>query len=117
MRTTFIQTLCELAAEDERIWLLTGDLGYSVLEPFAARSVAGHPGPCSLRLGKASEPVVHDREPEFRLGRAITVRPGRDVALISTGGMLKETVACAERLEARGLDARVLSMHTIKPLD
>jgi transketolase len=223
MRTTFIETLCELAAHDERVWLLTGDLGYSVLERFAerfparyvnvgvaeqnliglaaglarcgkvpfvysianfptlrcleqirndvcyydspvkvvavgggfaygaqgythhgiedlailralpnltvvapadpvetrlaTRALAAWPGPCYLRLGKANEPVVHTREPAFELGKAVPVRPGRDVTLISTGGMLKETVEVADRLAGEAIEARVLSMHTVKPLD
>jgi transketolase len=223
MRTTFIETLCAVAEQDERVWLLTADLGYSVLEVFrdrfpqryvnvgvaeqnligvaaglarcgkvpfvysianfptlrcleqirndvcyhegnvkvvavgggftyasqgythhgvedlavmralpgmtvvapgdpvetrlATRALALRPGPCYLRLGKAKEPVVHTTEPEFAIGRALVVRPGRDVTLVSTGGMLKETVTAAERLEALGIDARVLSMHTVKPLD
>jgi transketolase len=223
MRTSFIETLCELAGQDERIWLLTGDLGYSVLERYAAlypkryvnvgvaeqnlagiagglarcgkipfiysianfptlrcfeqirndicyhegnvkvvavgggftygaqgythhgvediavmrmlpnmtvvapgdpvetrlatRAIAQAPGPCYLRLGKAKEPVVHPEKPHFSLGRAIQVRPGRDITLISTGGMLQECVATAERLRKHRVDARILSMHTVKPID
>jgi transketolase len=223
MRTTFIETLCELAGRDERIWLLTGDLGYSVLERFAARfpdrylnvgvaeqnmagiaaglarcskipfiysianfptlrcleqirndicyhegnvkivavgggyaygaqgythhgiedlailralpnmtvvapgdpvetrlatrAIAAHEGPCYMRLGKANEPVVHAEEPDFQLGRALLLRDGSDVTLISTGGLLQHTVATAERLADAGITARVLSMPTLKPLD
>jgi transketolase len=223
MRTAFIQTLCELAEAEPRIWLLTGDLGFSVLEAFAqrfpdrfinvgvaeqnmtgvaaglarcgkivftysianfatircleqirndvcyhqadvkivavgggftygaagythhavedlgvlrvlpnltvvapadpvetrlaTRALASWPGPCYLRLEKAGNAVVHPVEPAFQLGRALLVRPGRDVTLISTGGMLPETLATATRLAAEGIDAEVLSMHTLKPLD
>lgn len=83
----------------------------------ATRAVVEHPGPCYLRLGKAGEPKVHKSEIQFRLGRAIQVRDGKDATLISTGGMLHNTVAAAELLEKQGLRARVLSMHTLKPLD
>ncbi len=223
MRTTFIETLCEAAARDERIWLLCGDLGYSVLDRFAERfpkrfvnvgvaeqnltgvaagialsgnivftySIANFPtlrcleqirndvcyhranvkivsvgggyvygsqgythhgledlgilrtlpgltilapgdpvesrlavsriltleGPCYLRLGKAGEPVVHRSPPAFEIGRAIVLREGRDVTLISTGGMLAHTVDVAQALAGRGISARVVSMHTLKPLD
>jgi transketolase len=223
MRTSFVETLCEAAGADGRVWLLTADLGYSVLERFAARfpgryvnvgvaeqnmigiaaglarsgavvfvysianfptfrcleqvrndvcyhgadvkvvsvgggfaygpqgythhgledlavmralpgmtvvapgdpaearlatrALAARPGPAYLRLGKAREPAVHAGEPAFALGRALEVRPGRDVTLISTGGMLAETAAAAGRLAREGIDARVLSMHTLKPLD
>jgi transketolase len=223
MRTAFIEALCEVAEGNERIWLLTGDLGFSVLERFstrfperyvnvgvaeqnlagvaaglarcgkipfiysianfptlrcleqirndvcyheahvkvvavgsgftygaqgythygveemgimrilpnmtvvspadpvearlATRAVAERPGPCYLRLGKAGEPVVHEKIPDFQLGRAIVVRPGRDATLISTGGMLTEALETSTRLAAKGIDVRVLSMHTVKPLD
>ena len=223
MRTAFLQTLFELAKEDERIVFLTGDLGFSVVEPFmealpkqfvnagvaeqnmtaiaaglalsgkiavtysianfptlrclehirndvcyheanvkivavgggfaygalgsshhateelgvmrmmpgmtvvapadpiearaATRAIIAHPGPCYIRLGKAGEPDVHEGEIDFQLGRAILVRDGGDVTLISTGGMLKTAVGVARRLTERGVEARVLSMHTLKPLD
>ena len=223
MRTTFIDTLCELAEHDERIWLLTGDLGYSVLERFASRfprrfvnvgvaeqnmtgvaaglalcgkvvftysianfptlrcleqirndvcyhnlnvkivavgggfaygaqgmthhatedlaimralpnmavvapgdpvetrlatrAIVNWPGPCYLRLGKAGEPVVHQTPPAFTIGKAITVREGSSVTLISTGGMLHNALQAAELLAQQQIQARVLSMHTLKPLD
>jgi transketolase len=80
-------------------------------------ALAGMSGPCYLRLGKAGEPVVHRGEPEFEIGRAIEVRAGHDVTLISTGGMLKETLSAADQLARQGIEAGVLSMHTLKPLD
>jgi transketolase len=76
------------------------------------------PGPAYLRLGKAGEPCVHARPPELHLGRALLVRPGTDVTLFATGSMLKSAVDAACELEAaNGLSVRVLSMHTLKPLD
>jgi len=223
VRTTFIETLCEVAERDERVWLLCGDLGYSVLERFAerfpgryvnvgvaeqnmigvaaglalsgktafvysianfpvmrcleqirndvcyhdlsvkvvavgggmsygpagythhaledlavmralpnmtvvapadpvetrlaTRAVAASEGPCYLRLGKAGEPVVHREEPEFRLGKAIVLRRGTDVTLMSTGGMLKASVEAAAMLADGGVSASVVSMPTVKPLD
>jgi transketolase len=223
MRTSFIETLTELAVQDERIWLLTADLGYSVLEKFATRvprryvnvgvaeqnliglaaglaqcgkvpfiysianfptlrcleqirndvcyhkgnvkvvavggglaygaqsythhgvedlgvmrmlpgmtvvapgdpvetrlatrAVIDHAGPCYLRLGKANEPVLYADPPAFALGQAITVRHGWDVTLISTGGMLQQALQAADAMESKGVSVRVLSMHTLKPLD
>lgn len=222
MRTAFIKTLCELAEQDDRIWLLTGDLGYSVLENFSQRfpkryinmgvaeqnmtgvaaglalegktvftySIANFPvmrcleqirndvcyhnlnvkvvavgggvaygaagythhavedlavmrampnmtvlapgdpvevqlatraivdwqGPCYLRLGKGGEPIIHQIEPVFEIGKSIVMREGNDVTLISTGGILSEVVSAAEQL-APQIQARVLSMPTVKPLD
>ncbi len=83
----------------------------------ATRAVAEHPGPCYLRLGRAGEPKVHRSRIDFRLGRAIQVCEGNDLTLISTGGMLETAVRVTTRLRTQGLQARLLSMHTIKPLD
>jgi transketolase len=75
----------------------------------------GHPS--YLRLGKKGEPVVHRSAPEFAIGRAITLRRGRDVCLLSTGNILPEVLATAERLGQVGIRAQVASFHTVKPLD
>ena len=83
----------------------------------ATRAVASHPGPCYLRLGRAGEPTVHRPGIEFHLGKAIPMRSGSDLTLISTGGLLETALHVAGRLELDGLQARVLSMHTVKPLD
>jgi len=223
MRTAFIDTLCRIAAVDDRIWLLTADLGYSVLERFATRwprrfvnvgvaeqnmmtvaaglahsgkiaftyslanfaamrcleqirndisyphmnvkiiavgggyaygpqgdshhgledlavmrsmpdmtviapadavearlaveAIARLDGPVYLRLGKAGEPRVHAHEPDFQIGRAITLREGSDLTLIGTGEMVHVALGAAETLATRHIGARVLSMHTLKPID
>ena len=223
MRTAFIQTLMECAGANEHIWLLVGDLGYSVVEPFreafpdrfinvgvaeqnmtgvatglalsgtivftysianfptlrcleqirndvcyhkanvkivavgggfsygaqgmthhatedlaimhalpnmtvvapgdpvetalATRAIIEWPSPCYLRLGKAREPVVHQTPPNFQIGKAITVREGNDITMITTGTMLYNTIQAAEQLAQQGIQAKVLSMPTLKPLD
>jgi transketolase len=222
MRTAFIEELCLLAGRDERIWLLGGDLGFSVLERFierfpgryinmgvaeqnmtgvaaglalegrivftysianfpvvrcleqirndvcvhnlnvkiaavgggvaygaagyshhavedlavmrampntavlapgdpvearlAARAAVDREGPCYIRLGKGGEPVVHRTDPEFTVGKAIPVRAGNDLTIISTGGLLGEAAAAADQLAPR-IRARVLSMPWVHPLD
>lgn len=83
----------------------------------ATQALASHPGPCYLRLGRAGEPAVHEQEITLELGKAIRVLDGEDLTLISTGGMLETAVRVAELLRTNGIHARVLSMHTIKPLD
>jgi len=83
----------------------------------ATRALAAMPGPAYLRLGRAEEPIVHQGPISFTIGKAITVREGTDVTLIATGGILEQAVAAADQLAARGVQTRVLSMHTIKPLD
>jgi transketolase len=83
----------------------------------ATRALVQYNGPAYLRLGRAGEPVVHTSEPAFRLGKAITVRQGNDITLISTGSQLYDAVRAADALAEQGIQARVLSMHTLKPLD
>jgi transketolase len=83
----------------------------------ATRAITAHAGPCYLRLGKAGEPTVHTGPIEFQLGKAIRLREGSDLTLISTGGMLNTAAKAAERLAAQNIGTRVLSMHTLKPLD
>jgi len=223
MRTEFIKELCEIAETDDRIWLLTSDLGYSVLEQFynlfpkryinvgvaeqnmtgiaaglamcgkvaftysianfptlrcveqirndvcyhnvdvkivavggglvygalgmthhgtedlaimralpnmtviapgdpvevklAMRAIVERKGPYYLRLGSSKEPIVHQNLTHFQIGKAIKVKDGSDVTLITTGGMLYNTYQAAEKLMQKGIQARVLSMHTLKPLD
>ncbi len=60
---------------------------------------------------------MHDRPPPFEIGRGIVVRDGADVCLLSTGAILSTAVGAGELLAARGISARVVSMHTVKPLD
>lgn len=83
----------------------------------ATRALAHAPGPAYLRLGRAGEPTVHAEGISFEVGQAIRVRPGSDVTLISTGGLLAAAVGAAQLCAAAGIDVRVLSMHTVKPVD
>jgi transketolase len=85
----------------------------------ATAAVLAHDGPCYLRLGRAGEPTVHSTTPfpPFALGRAIKTREGSDVTLIAGGGMLGTAMEAADELDHAGYGTRVLSMHTIKPLD
>lgn len=83
----------------------------------AVRAIAGQEGPAYLRLGKAGEPIVHQKPIEFRLGRALRVTEGTDLTIFSTGAMLHSCKAASEILQACGISTRLLSMHTIKPID
>jgi transketolase len=83
----------------------------------ATRAAAAHDGPCYLRIGRAGEPIVHASKVDFQIGKAIRVREGDALTLISTGAMLRTAVDVADALAASGTLVRVLSMHTIKPLD
>lgn len=83
----------------------------------ATRALVAHDGPAYLRLGRSGEPIVHRAVVDFRLGKAIQVTDGNDLTLITTGAMLPTAVNVAAMLESDGIHPRVLSMHTIKPLD
>ncbi|MFC2001733.1 transketolase family protein [Chloroflexota bacterium] len=91
--------------------------GDPVEAALATRATAKLSGPCYLRLAKTGDPIVHQVTPDFQLGKAIKVREGSDVTLIATGGILYNVVKAAEELLKQGIEARVLSMHTVKPLD
>lgn len=83
----------------------------------ALRAAIDHDGPVYFRLGKKGEALVHDRLPEFELGKGIVIREGHDACLVSTGNMLPAVIETAEKLQADGVSTRVISMHTVKPLD
>jgi transketolase len=84
----------------------------------ATRAAVSHDGPCYLRLGKSGDPQVHhNTKVDFRLGQAIPVRQGDGICLIATGAILDNVVKAADRLAQSGVRCRVLSMHTVKPLD
>ena len=80
------------------------------------RLVADSEGPCYVRLPRGDTPLLPDVYPT-ELGKAITIRDGRDVTLIGAGTMVYETLRAADQLISEGVDARVLLIHTIKPID
>lgn len=81
-----------------------------------AESVATY-GPAYVRLGRSGVPVIYDENETFEIGKAKTVREGKDVTIIATGIMVADAMAVADKLAAEGVSVRVLDMHTIKPLD
>jgi len=74
-------------------------------------------GPVYLRVGKLPVPVVTDEDTPFEIGKAVQLREGDDVTLLTTGSMASETLGAADLLAAEGIKAEVLHLHTIKPLD
>ena len=76
------------------------------------------PGTCYLRLGRGGEPTMHNTPIEnWTLPEALTLREGTDVAILSAGGILTQTVEAAERLAEKGISAEVISFPCVKPLD
>ena len=74
-------------------------------------------GPVFIRAGRAKAPVVYAPDQEFTIGKAVELTEGTDVTLIATGLLVAESLRAAEALEADRISARVIDMHTIKPLD
>jgi transketolase len=81
------------------------------------RAIVASPGPSYIRIGKKGEPLVHTTDPVLEIGRALPVRDGQDVCLLSTGVVLPAVLELREALAARGISAAVKSFPTVKPLD
>lgn len=89
---------------------------YEMLE--AVKAAAELKGPVYLRLGRlAVESCTQDAAEPFQLGKGRTLRDGKDITIVATGLMVGEALLAAESLQAVGIDARVIDIHTIKPLD
>ena len=77
-----------------------------------------HEGPVYLRFGRLAVPVINDRpDYKFELGKGVVLREGKDVTIIATGLPVNNCLQAAEKLAAEGIDAKVINIHTIKPLD
>lgn len=83
----------------------------------ATRAAADHSGPAYLRIGRVKEPSVHLGKIKFEIGKAIRLIDGDDITLIATGSMVHVCIEAARILSTNGIQSRVLTMHTIKPLD
>src|SRR5580658_6351932 len=81
------------------------------------KAAAAYDGPLFIRAGRAKATVVYQPDQEFEIGKSIMLLDGQDVTLIATGLLVAESIRAAETLEAEGIAARVIDMHTIKPID
>ncbi len=81
------------------------------------RAAAETYGPMFLRFTRDAVPVIYDEDAEFTIGKANLLREGKDVALIAVGDTVRLAIDAAKALHEQGIEARVLDMHTIKPLD
>ncbi len=98
--------------------------GFTVISPADEVSMhalieraAEHVGPMFVRAGRLKVPVIYDGGQTFTIGKSIELIGGSDVTLIAHGLLVAEAIRASEALEAEGLSARVIDMHTIKPLD
>ena len=99
-------------------------VGFVVLAPAdeaatkaLVRLAAAHVGPVFIRTGRPKVPIVYGADQKFEIGKAIEVVAGSDVAIVANGLLVAQAILAAETLEAEGISARVIDMHTVKPLD
>ncbi len=84
----------------------------------AVKAAYEHEGPVYLRFGRLAAPVINDRaDYKFEIGKGVTLRDGKDLTLVATGLCVSAALEAAEKLAADGIDARVINIHTIKPID
>ncbi len=112
----------QMATED--IGLACSLPGFVVLSPAdevsmraLVKAAAAHSGPVYIRAGRLKVPVVYPREQSFQIGRAVPLVDGSDVSIIATGLMVAEAIRAAAALAESGISARVVDVHTVKPLD
>lgn len=84
----------------------------------AVEAAINHEGPVYLRFGRAAVPVINDNpDYKFEIGKGVMLKEGKDVTIVASGICVAEALAAAEKLAADGVDAEVINIHTIKPLD
>jgi transketolase len=108
----------------EEIGLACSLAGFVVMAPAdeaatkaLVRAAAAYDGPVFIRTGRPKAPVVYTPDQKFEIGKAIQVVDGKDVTIIANGLLVAQAILASEALEAEGIGARVLDMHTVKPLD
>ena len=108
----------------EDIALMRTIPGMTVVNPSDAvatkkllRQIVEMDGPCYFRVGRAAVPVFYGEDDEITLGKGNLIRDGKDATIIATGIMVSKAYEAAEALAAEGIDARVIDIHTIKPID
>ena len=108
----------------EDVAMLRALPGVTVMAPgdlveaeYATRAIYNTPGTCYLRLGRGGEQRIHDKIEDFCIGKAIKVRDGRDVAILSTGAIFIEVKKACEQLISEGYNPIVYTFPTVKPID
>ena len=81
------------------------------------RAAAAHVGPVFIRTGRPKAPIIYNGDQKFEIGKAVEVVEGTDVTIIANGLLVAEAIRASETLESEGISARVLDLHTVKPLD
>lgn len=79
--------------------------------------IAEHEGPVYMRISRAEMPIIFDEKHKVEIGKGIMIRDGSDVTIIANGHLLSRSLEAADKLNPRGIKARVVNLHTVKPLD
>jgi transketolase len=108
----------------EEVGLACSLAGFTVISPAdevstmkLVKAAAEFVGPLFIRTGRAKAPIIYGEEQQFTIGKAVELIEGSDVTLIAAGLLVAESIRAAELLEAEGISARVIDLHTAKPLD
>lgn len=109
---------------NEDIALMTAIPNMTVINPAddveakaAVLAMADYEGPTYMRFGRLAVPIFNAPDYRFEVGKGVTVKDGKDVTIIATGLMVAEAIDAANALKEQGIDARVINIHTIKPID
>ena len=108
----------------EEIGLACSLAGFVVIAPAdevstkaLVKAAAAYVGPVFIRTGRPKAPIVYSPDQKFEIGKAVQVADGKDVTIVANGLLVAQALLAAETLEAEGISARVIDMHTAKPLD
>ena len=84
---------------------------------WAVREISKISGPVYLRLSRMETPIIYEENQKFEIGKAVQIGEGADATIIATGDVVAEAIKVKEKLESKGINVRVLDIHTIKPID
>lgn len=84
---------------------------------WAVREISKIDGPVYLRLSRMETPIIYEENQKFEIGKAVQIGEGTDATIIATGDVVAEAIKAKEELEIKGINVRVLDIHTIKPID
>lgn len=108
----------------EDISMMRAIPGMTVIQPsdfveaeLATKAIVKYKGPVYLRLGRGKVPVLHSSNYKFEIGKGDVLRKGKDISIFATGALVTEAIGAAGMLKDKGIDAEVVNIHTIKPID
>ena len=109
----------------EDVGILRSIPGITIISPAdsletvkALEAAVNSENPCYLRLtGSSNNPIVYSKDYEFKIGKSITLREGKDITIFSSGAMVYQSLEAAKILESKKISSKVINMHTIKPID